>query len=97
MPKDLSEFEKLEEIESHVANQKVNWEDVARKINESHKSWSAREIWQSPEFVALKVSSYRTKKALDDLARPIKKRPALIRRRWDGKAFWYGPKKIEKV
>lgn len=93
MPKDLSEFEELEELEGRIGGKKINWEDIARLITESGKSWTAREIWQSSNFIAMKVSSFRTKNALDELAKPKKTRAALIRRRWDGKAFWYAPRK----
>lgn len=93
MPKEISEFDELDEAPGKVGGRKVDWADIARKINETGLSYTAREVWENSQLVNHVVTLFRTKNALDSLARQMKKRGPLLRRRTDGRTFWYGPLK----
>lgn len=84
MPKSLSEFEQLEEVEGRAGGKKVEWQEVAAKINEAQQAYTVKEVWET--FVGKKVTQFRTKNALDKLAENGK-----LKRLWDGKRFYYGP------
>ena len=82
MPKELSEFAKLEEVEARQGGRKVEWEDVAHKIVESNEAFTVKEVHE--KFANKAVTLFRTKNALDNL---VEKK--LLDRRYDGKRFWY--------
>jgi hypothetical protein len=91
VPKELSEFDKLEESSGRKGGKRVNWEDIARKIIEDNVFYSAREVWKLPHLVNKKVTLFRTKNALDELCRKTKKRPRpLLVRSYQENKFWYG-------
>ena len=91
MPKDLSEFENLEENSGRAGGRKVDWAEIAEAIIESNQFWNAKEVWSLPQFVNKQVGAFRTKGALDALCKKTKKRPALIARSYKENKFWYGP------
>jgi len=47
MPKSLSEFEKLEEVEGRAGGKKVEWTEVADKINEAQQAYTVKEVWET--------------------------------------------------
>jgi len=84
MPKSLSEFEQLQEVEGRAGGKKVEWAEVADKINEAQQAYTVKEVWET--FVDKKVTQFRTKNALDKLTESGK-----LKRLWDGRRFYYGP------
>lgn len=91
MPISFEEFSKLEK--ERKSPRSVSWEEVLRRIIESKVYWSAKEVHE--QIVGKKVSRYRVKTMLDKFYRAGK-----LVRRFDGKRFWYGPrrpKRREKV
>jgi hypothetical protein len=87
MPKSLSEFEKLEEVEGRAGGKKVEWQEIADKINEAQQAYTVKEVWET--FAEKKVTQFRTKNALDKLTEAGK-----LKRLWDGKRFYYGPSSV---
>jgi hypothetical protein len=47
MPKSLSEFEKLEEVEGRAGGKKVEWQEIADKINEAQQAYTVKEVWET--------------------------------------------------
>jgi len=84
MPKDLAEFNKLEEVEGRAGGKKVDWDAVAKAIQEAQQAYTVKEVWET--FVEKKVTQFRCKNALDKLVEAKK-----LRRMWDGRRFYYGP------
>lgn len=82
MPKDLKEFDQLEEVESRQGGKKVDWANVAQQIIDSNEMWTVKEVWE--KFAKKAVTLFRTKGALDNL---VEKK--VLTSRYDGKRFWY--------
>ena len=47
MPKSLSEFNQLEEIEGRTGGKKIEWDDVARQIQEAQQAFTVKEVWET--------------------------------------------------
>jgi hypothetical protein len=47
MPKSLSEFEKLEEVEGRAGGKKINWDDIQKAIEESQQAYTVKEVWET--------------------------------------------------
>ena len=82
MPKELSEFAKLEEVTARAGGKKVEWEDVAKQITAKGEAFTVKEVWET--FAKKAVGTFRTKNALDGLVEK-----GLLDRKYDGKRFWY--------
>ena len=84
MPKSLSEFNQLEEVEGRAGGKKIDWDVVAKGITDAQQAYTVKEVWST--FVEKKVTQFRTKNALDKLTEAKK-----LKRMWDGRRFYYGP------
>ena len=82
VPKELTEFVKLEEVTARAGGKKVDWPDVAKKISEKGEAYTVKEVWEI--FAKKAVGLFRTKNALDGLVEK-----GLLDRKYDGKRFWY--------
>ena len=84
MPKDIQDFDKMEEVESRHGGKKVDWAEVVDAICAANQAFTVKEVWE--QFAQRKVTQFRTKGALDKQVEDHK-----LRRLWDGKRFYYGP------
>ncbi len=84
MPKALSEFNGMQEVEARKGGRKVDWADVSSQIIESGQAYTVKEVWS--DLCDKAVTQFRVKNALDGL---VEKK--VLRRLWDGKRFYYGP------
>ena len=86
MPKSLADWNKMEEVPSDRAGgKKINGKDIATQINASGLAYSVKEVHET--LCDKKVTSFRVHSALDQLAEKGE-----LKRMWDGKKYWYGPK-----
>lgn len=84
MPKDLSEFNALEEVTKRKGGRKVNWKVVIDYIVKSGKAWTVKEVHEHKKMVNKKVTRYRTKSVLDKNVED-----GILEVRDDKKRYWY--------
>jgi hypothetical protein len=47
MPKSLSEFEKLEEVEGRAGGKKIDWDAVQKAVSDSQQAYTVKEVWET--------------------------------------------------
>lgn len=90
MPKSLDEYKALKTVEGRQGGRKVNWDEIAKTLNELHEAYTVKEIWEHPELVNKRVTQFRTMNALNKLFDDGK-----ISRKYDGKRYWFCRKVTE--